>query len=86
MRVFMRIMKIEEEKILAALGAIRHPESKEGIVAMGMVREAVYRENELWIALQFNRANDPFIQSIKKACVRAVNHAFGKGTLEQFHE
>ncbi len=58
-------MKIEQEKILAALGAIRHPGTKEGIVEMGMVREVVYREEELWIALQFNKANDPFIQSIK---------------------
>ena len=27
-------MKIEQEKILEALGAIRHPGTKEGIVAM----------------------------------------------------
>lgn len=78
-------MKIEQEKILEALGAIRHPGTKEGIVAMGMVREAVYREDELWLALQFNKANDPFIQSIKKACVRAVNLAFGEGTLTPEH-
>lgn len=78
-------MKIEQEKILEALGAIRHPGTKEGIVAMGMVREAVYREEKLWIALQFDRANDPFIQSIKKACVRALNLAFGEGTLDPSH-
>ena len=78
-------MKIEQEKILAALEAIRHPGTKEGIVEMGMVREVVYREQELWIALQFDRANDPFIQSIKKACLRAINHAFGEGTIEAAH-
>jgi ATP-binding protein involved in chromosome partitioning len=78
-------MKIEQEKILAALGAIRHPGTKEGIVEMGMVREVVYREEELWIALQFDRANDPFIQSIKKACMRAVNGAFGEDTLKKGH-
>lgn len=78
-------MKIEQEKILEALGAIRHPGTKEGIVKMGMVRETVYRENELWIALQFDKANDPFIQSIKKACVRAVNLAFGEGSLDPAH-
>lgn len=70
---------------MEALGAIRHPGTKEGIVAMGMVREAVYREDELWIALQFSKANDPFIQSIKKACVRALNLAFGEGTLHPEH-
>lgn len=78
-------MKIEQEKILKALGAIRHPGTKKGIVEMGMVSEAVYREDELWIALQFSRANDPFIQSIKKACLRALNHAFGEETLKPGH-
>ena len=78
-------MKIEQEKILEALGAIRHPETKEGIIAMGMVREVVYREDELWLSLQFSRANDPFIQSIKKACVKAINHTFGEGTLNPAH-
>lgn len=76
---------IEQEKILEALGAIRHPETKEGIVDMGMVREITYREDELWISLQFSRANDPFIQSIKKACMRAVNLAFGEDTLKPGH-
>ncbi len=78
-------MMIEQERILGALGAIRHPGTKKGIVEMGMVREVVYREDELWIALQFSRANDPFIQSIKKACMRAVNLAFGEGTLNPDH-
>ena len=85
MLVLRSIMKIEQEKILEALGAIRHPETKERIVSMGMVRETVYRENELWIGLQFSRANDPFIQSIKKACVRAINFKFGDGTLDPAH-
>ncbi|MCP4309865.1 MAG: Mrp/NBP35 family ATP-binding protein [Bacteroidetes bacterium] len=78
-------MKIEQEKILEVLGAIHHPETKKGIVDMGMVHEVVYREGDLWIALQFGRANDPFIQSIKKACIRAVNHAFGEDSLKPDH-
>ncbi len=78
-------MKIEQEKILEVLGGIRHPETKETIVDMGMVREIVYREGDLWIALQFSRANDPFIQSIKKAVMKAVNHAFGEETLKSGH-
>jgi len=78
-------MEIEQEKLLEVLGTIRHPETKETIVDMGMVREIVYREGELWIALQFSRANDPFIQSIKKACMRAVNQAFGEDSLKPGH-
>jgi ATP-binding protein involved in chromosome partitioning len=78
-------MEIEKEKIIEVLNGIRHPESKQSIVTMGMVREVRYREGDLWLGLQFSRANDPFIQSIKKACMRAVNHAFGEDTLKKGH-
>lgn len=78
-------MELQKEKILEVLENIRHPETKEGIVSSGMVSDVSYREGELWIALQFNKANDPFIQSIKKACVRAINGSFGEDTLLKGH-
>ena len=78
-------MEIQKEKILEVLEKIRHPETKEGIVSSGMLSEVSYREGELWIALQFDRANDPFIQSIKKACMRAINGAFGEESLQKGH-
>ena len=78
-------MEIPKEKILEALDGIRHPETKKGIVAMGMVQEVVYREGDLWVALRFERANDPFIQSIKKACMKTLNREFGEDTLKKGH-
>lgn len=78
-------MEIQKEKIVEVLDRIRHPETKQGIVAAGMVSDITYREGELWIALKFAKANDPFIQSIKKACMRAVNGAFGEETLKPGH-
>jgi ATP-binding protein involved in chromosome partitioning len=78
-------MQIKKEQILEVLGKIRHPETKEDIISSGIVNDIAYRERELWIGLQFGRANDPFIQSIKKACLRAINSAFGEGTLQQDH-
>lgn len=78
-------MEIKKEQILEALKPIRHPETKEDIVSSGMVSDIAYREGELWIALTFNRANDPFIQSLKKACLRAVNQAFGEDALKAEH-
>ena len=78
-------MEIQEEKILEALKVIRYPATKESIVTMGMVRDVKHREGELWIALQFNKPNDPFIQSLKKACVRAIDGAFGENTLKLEH-
>lgn len=78
-------MEIQKEKILEELGKISHPETKKSIVESGMVSEVTYREGELWIALKFSKANDPFIQSIKKACMRAINGAFGEETLQKGH-
>lgn len=77
--------EIQKDKISEVLSGIRHPESKESIVSSGIVREMVYREGELWLALQFSKANDPFIQSLKKACIRAINNEFGKDTLKEEH-
>jgi ATP-binding protein involved in chromosome partitioning len=54
-------------------------------VSSGMLSDVSYREGELWIGLQFGRANDPFIQSIKKACMRAINGEFGEDTLLKGH-
>ncbi len=78
-------MEIQKEKILEVLERIRHPETKESIVSMNMVSKVLYREGELWIALQFARSNDPFIQSIKKACSRVINSTFGEDTLKMEH-
>ncbi|MEZ5069476.1 MAG: Mrp/NBP35 family ATP-binding protein [Bacteroidales bacterium] len=78
-------MELKKEQILEVLDRIKHPETRQSIVAQNMVSDIAYREGKLWMALEFSRANDPFIQSLKKACVRAVNSAFGEGSLEAEH-
>jgi len=78
-------MKIDKKELLEVLDKVRHPETKKGLVSMGLVSDINYRENELWIGLKFSRANDPFINSLKKACMRAVNGHFGEGTLKPGH-
>lgn len=78
-------MEIQKEKILEVLGKIRHPETKEDIVSSGILSDVSYREGELWIGLKFSRANDPLIQSLKKACLRAIHGAFGKDALRKEH-
>lgn len=78
-------MEIQKEKIREALEVIKHPETKQGLVSSGIVGEIVYRDDELWIELKFQRANDPFIQSLKKACMRAVNNSFGEDSLKPGH-
>ncbi|MEN8156324.1 MAG: Mrp/NBP35 family ATP-binding protein [Bacteroidota bacterium] len=76
-------MELKKEQILEVLKGIRHPETKESIVTMGLVTDVGYREGNLWMSLEFKRANDPFIQSLKRACIRAVNRAFGEDTLKE---
>ena len=78
-------MEIQKEKILEALKEIRHPGTKESIVSSGMVRDVEYKEGELWLTLQFGRPNDPFIRSIRKACMQNINNTFGEGTLPEGH-
>lgn len=78
-------MEVQKEKILEVLGRINHPGTKRDIVSMGMIHEVTYREGDLWIGLAFDKPNDPFIQSLRKACRRAINHAFGEDTLKEGH-
>ena len=78
-------MEVQKEKILEVLSGIRHPETKKDIVSLGIVHEITYRDGDLWLGLKFSRANDPFIQSLKKACIRAVNNQFGEETLKKDH-
>jgi ATP-binding protein involved in chromosome partitioning len=78
-------MEIQKEKILEVLSRIKHPGTREQIVAMGMVSDVQYREGELWIRLSFDKPNDPFIASLKKACQRAINGEFGEETVTLEH-
>lgn len=78
-------MEVQKEKILEVLGRINHPGTKKDIVSMGMVKELGYREGDLWIGLAFEKPNDPFIQSLKKASRRAINNTFGENTLKEGH-
>jgi len=78
-------MEIPQEKVFEILDKIHHPETKESIVSMQMVKDVRYREGDMWLTLQFARPNDPFIQSVQKACERALNHAFGEDTLKKGH-
>jgi ATP-binding protein involved in chromosome partitioning len=78
-------MEIQKQRILDVLSRINHPETKENIVSMGMVGDVQYKEGALRLSLKFSKPNDPFIQSLKKACERAINSEFGENTIIQDH-
>ncbi len=71
-------MEITKEQVLEALKRVIHPESRKNIVELGMVENLTIDGTEVRFALKFNRPNDPFIQSMKKSCVSAIESQLGE--------
>jgi ATP-binding protein involved in chromosome partitioning len=71
-------MEITKEQVLEALKRVIHPESRKNIVELGMVENLAIDGMEVRFALKFNRPNDPFIQSMKKSCVSAIESQLGE--------
>jgi len=65
-------MSFTRQQVLDALSNVVHPEKKKDIVSLGMVDDLTIKGKEIRFSLLFPRSNDPFISSIKKACVKAV--------------
>lgn len=72
------MMNITKEQVLEALKRVVHPESRKNIVDLDMVENLSIQGNEVRFALKFSRPNDPFIQSMKKACVGAIESQLGE--------
>lgn len=75
-------MAISNQQLLDSLINIRHPEKKKSIVDLGMIRDIEISSDRISFTIQSDKLNDPFIQSIKKVCVRSLNDTFGEGTIE----
>lgn len=71
-------MGITKEQVLEALKRVIHPESRKNIVELGMVENLAIDGMEVRFALKFGRPNDPFIQSMKKSCVSAIESQLGE--------
>ncbi len=71
-------MKITKEQVLQALKRVVHPESRKNIVELGMVENLSVEGKEVRFALKFSRPNDPFIESMKKSCVSAIESQLGE--------
>jgi len=69
---------VTKEKVLEALKRVVHPESRKNVVELGMVENLTVEGNEVMFALKFSRPNDPFIQSMKKSCVSAIETQLGE--------
>lgn len=65
------------EQVYQALKNVVHPESGNNIVTLGMVEDVVIDGSSIAFTLLFNRSNDPFVASIQKACVKAIEMQLG---------
>ncbi|TLX73881.1 Mrp/NBP35 family ATP-binding protein [Labilibacter sediminis] len=72
-------MSFYPQLILDALKHVRHPGKGNDIVSLEMVEDDIKIDgNRISFSLLFDRANDPMIPSLKKACVQAVKTYAGE--------
>lgn len=66
-------MAIYPKLIIDALRNVRYPGTGKDVVEMGMVSDDIHIEgNKVSFSLLFEKANDPFIKSVVKACETAI--------------
>jgi ATP-binding protein involved in chromosome partitioning len=76
-----------KDKILQELEKVKHPETRESIVEMGMVDNLMVNENEVSLGLKFKKAKDPFAASLKKSvevAIKKVDSGFGVIILDTY--
>lgn len=67
-------MSYSKKQILDILEKVKHPEKKQDIVSLGMVDDIKIKGESISFNLLFKKQNDPFISSIRKACVQAIEN------------
>ena len=65
-------MEYSKERILNALRKVAHPEHNRDIVSLGMVEDLKTEGKKISFSLLFAKPNDPFVSSIRKACVQTI--------------
>ncbi|WP_101688814.1 Mrp/NBP35 family ATP-binding protein [Dysgonomonas massiliensis] len=66
-------MAIYPKLIIDALRNVRYPGTGKDVVEMGMVSDDIHiAGNKVSFSLMFEKANDPFIKSVVKACETAI--------------
>lgn len=71
-------MSYTNKQILEALRTVKHPETGQDIVSMGMVDDIWIKENKAGFTLSFKKSNEPFSGSMPKVCIQVLEEKFGK--------
>lgn len=70
-------MSYTENQVLDALRKVEHPDKKKNIVELKMINDLRIEDNEIHFSLIFDKSNDPFIKSLRKASVKAIKEQLG---------
>ncbi len=70
-----------KEQVLNALRKVSHPEKGSDIVTLGMVGDIRSDADGISLVLVPEKSNDPFLNSIKSSCVRAIKESLGADTV-----
>ena len=65
-------MSYREENIITALKQVIHPAKEKDIVSLNMVEALEVKGKKISFTLHFDKSNDPFVSTIRKACVNAI--------------
>ena len=68
---------IVPKNVTDALRLVKYPESEEDIVSMDMVQEIRIAGKKVSFSLVFQRSDDKNIETVKKACVAAIENSLG---------
>lgn len=71
-------MSYSKKQILEVLRNVKHPETAQDIVTMGMVDDIWIEGNKGGFTLSFKKPTDPFINSMPKVCIQAIEEHLGK--------
>ncbi|MCB2197090.1 MAG: Mrp/NBP35 family ATP-binding protein [Bacteroidetes bacterium] len=71
-------MSYSKKHILEALRKVKHPETAQDIVSMGMVDDIWIEGNKAGFTLSFKKPNDPFMNSMQKVCMQILEQELGK--------
>jgi len=71
-------MSISSQQVIDALKRVKHPEKDQDIVSLNMVNDLIIEGDKISFSLVFQRSNDPFVSSVRKAAVKAIRTYIGK--------
>jgi ATP-binding protein involved in chromosome partitioning len=70
-------MQISEKQVLEVLRKVVHPSSGKDLISMNLVNNLHVEGRKIGFTLEFPSFNDPLKSSLKKACIRMLQDAFG---------